>query len=137
MKTIALALAISATLASSAWTEDYAAEASQDQRALQDSRAAHVAAIKAHDQAAIARTTQQVRAAYQKIWDDQALAKASTAAPAQGETRAAQLALIEAKDSYQDAVASGDRVAVAKAHAELRAAYRADWAVRHAKHRVK
>ena len=137
MKTFAMALTMAAAFATSGWAEDYSAEVAQDQKAIQTFRAARVAALKAHDQAAAARAAQQLQAAYERSWTDQSAAKASASAPAQGETRAAQLALIQAKDNYHDAVESGDKAAIAKARAEVRAAYHEDWVVRHAKHPTK
>jgi len=137
MKTIVLAMFVAVTMAPAVWAEDYAAEAVQDQQLIKQERAARVAALKAHDQAAAARAAARLQAAYQKSWDDQAAAKATAAAPASGETRAAQIALIQAKDNYNDAVASGDKAAIAKARLEVRSAYHNDWVVRHAKHVAK
>ena len=137
MKTVAMALVMAAAFASSSFAEDYAAEVAQDQKEIQTYRAARVAALKAHDQGAAARAAQQLQAAYAKSWTDQSAAKATATVPAQGETRAAQLALIQAKDNYHDAVESGDKAAIVKARAEVRAAYHEDWVVRHPRHRTK
>ena len=137
MKTFAMALAMAASFATASWADDYAAEVVQDHKDIQTYRAARVAALKAHDQAAAAKAAQQLPSADAKSWTDQSAATAAATAPAQGETRAAQLALIQAKDNYRDAVESGDKAAIVKARAEMRAAYHENWVVRHPRHAAK
>jgi len=109
------------------------ADAGQNQQRLVQARAAHVAALKAHDKAAIARTEQDLHAAYQAVNDDKSTAAEMATAPAKGETRAEQMAIIEAKDRYRDALVSGNKPEIARTHAALGAAYHADWVARHAK----
>ena len=134
MKPTTLALLFAISVAGPVAAQGSPSDVAASQQALAQARAAHVAALKSHDQAAIARTEEQMRAAYSESYHDRANAAAMATGPAKGQTRESQLALIKAKDNYQDARASGNKEAIARAHAALRDAYHNDWVIRHPRH---
>ncbi len=134
MKRTTLALMVAIGLAAPAAAQNPPNDVAASQQAVAQARAAHVAALKSHDQAAIVRTQEQLRAAYSESYYDRSNAAAMAVGPAKGQTRESQLALLTAKENYRDALASGDKAAIAAARAAVRTAYRNDWVSRHPRH---
>lgn len=137
MKRITLALLFAISVAGPAAAQAPPNDVAASQQALAQARAAHAAALKSHDRAAIARTQEQLRAASSENYSDRANAAATAVGPAKGQTRESQLALLKAKEDYRDALASGNKEATAAARAALRTASHNDWVVRHSRHAAK
>ena len=104
-----------------------------DQDALARARAAHRAALKSHDKAAIAKTAVDLRKASSALTQDRQNAAAEAAPLAAGETREVRQALLKAREDHQDALASGDPVAIKRTGDALRIASHNDGAVRNHK----
>lgn len=129
-------LAVLATFGSSSATaaQDDANQLARDQQAVARAQAAHKSALKSHDAGRISRTAAQLRAADQNAFNDRRAATQENAPPANGDTRASELRVIEARDAREHALASGDAAAINRTSAALRLAEQQDFAIRHHLH---
>jgi hypothetical protein len=108
-----------------------AGQLAHDQEVRTRAAEAHAQALKSGDRAAAVRAIAQIRAADEAIYYDKQDAALAAEGPPKGDTRASEMALLNAKEAAQRAAESGDKAAIARADAELREAYHHDWEVRH------
>lgn len=104
-----------------------------DQEMKAHASAAHAAAVKSGDKAAIARTDAQLRMADEDIYEDKQEASWKVPANASAALRAADAELIAAKEESGRAYASGNQAAIDAARKRVRAAYQHRWDIAHGK----